>query len=147
VRDLHRHIFRLLIHVLPSPVNEDSMRALGSDVAFQAFIMMFMAALRAGVLNVEHIGTFLAHFGYLGPAYDSCLRDLPWVLQDAGIYSGEADEVQEVVGQALRDVSLSHEKFRESTVPELIFMQMPCSHSRCISNPLHPQRNLHRPCF
>lgn len=67
--------------------------------------MLFITALRSGVLDAQHSATFLSHFGYLGSSYDLCLRDLPWILQDEGIYNNEADMVQSVVAQALQDVS------------------------------------------
>ncbi len=103
--------------------------------------MIFIAALRAGVMDVHHSAIFLSHFGHLGPAYDSCLRELPYVLQDEGIYNSNADTVQQVVGTALQDVSGR----REGDISHIFNRRLPYSLLSLISSLMPTTANPGKP--
>lgn len=72
---------------------------------FHQLVSVFVAAVRTGVLDVEHAKEPLSHYGRFGSTYDAIAKKLVDVLRDEGIYNKEADTVQHVAGSALQEVS------------------------------------------
>jgi cohesin complex subunit SA-1/2 len=76
-----------------------------SELLFLQLASVFVAAIRTGVLEVEHAKEPLAHYGRFGPTYDAIVKKLVDVLRDEGIYNRESDMVQAVASMALQSVS------------------------------------------
>jgi cohesin complex subunit SA-1/2 len=74
---------------------------------FHSLVSVFVAAIRTGVLEVEHAKEPLAHYGRFGITYDAIVKKLVDVLRDEGIYNREADTVQNIAASALQDVSIT----------------------------------------
>ncbi|OCF34452.1 cohesin complex subunit SA-1/2 [Kwoniella heveanensis BCC8398] len=72
------------------------------DLPFLRFTAVFVAAIRVGVLEVEHAKEPLARYGRFGASYDGIVKKLVDVLRDEGLYNKEADTVQHVAGAALQ---------------------------------------------
>ncbi|WVF68116.1 hypothetical protein IAT40_002879 [Kwoniella sp. CBS 6097] len=77
-------------------------RDVEEDLPFLQYTAVFVAAIRVGVLEVEHAKEPLAHYGRFGPSYDGIVKKLVDVLRDEGLYNKEADTVQHVAGAALQ---------------------------------------------
>jgi cohesin complex subunit SA-1/2 len=75
-----------------------------SELLFLQLVSVFVAAIRTGVLEVEHAKEPLAHYGRFGPTYDAIVKKLVDVLRDEGIYNRESDMVQAVASMALQSV-------------------------------------------
>jgi cohesin complex subunit SA-1/2 len=76
-----------------------------TELLFLQLVSVFVAAIRTGVLEVEHAKEPLAHYGRFGPTYDAIVKKLVDVLRDEGIYNRESDMVQAVASMALQSVS------------------------------------------
>lgn len=76
-----------------------------TELLFLQLVSVFVAAIRTGVLDVEHAKEPLAHYGRFGPTYDAIVKQLVDVLRDEGIYNRESDMVQAVASMALQSVS------------------------------------------
>ncbi|WWC92113.1 uncharacterized protein L201_007067 [Kwoniella dendrophila CBS 6074] len=72
------------------------------DLSFLQLTSILVAAIRKGVLEVEHAKEPLAHFGRFGLTYDAIVRKLVDALRDEGIYNKESETVQHVAGSALQ---------------------------------------------
>ncbi|KAK6906813.1 hypothetical protein I203_100800 [Kwoniella mangroviensis CBS 8507] len=72
------------------------------DLAFLQLTSTLVAAIRKGVLEVEHAKEPLAHVGRLGQTYDAIVKKLVDALRDEGIYNKESETVQHVAGSALQ---------------------------------------------
>ncbi|WWC72404.1 uncharacterized protein I206_106366 [Kwoniella pini CBS 10737] len=72
------------------------------DITFLQLTSVLVAAIRKGVLEVEHAKEPLAHFGRLGSTYDAIVKKLVDALRDEGIYNKESETVQHVAGSALQ---------------------------------------------
>ncbi|OCF78437.1 cohesin complex subunit SA-1/2 [Kwoniella mangroviensis CBS 8886] len=72
------------------------------DLAFLQLTSTLVAAIRKGVLEVEHAKEPLAHAGRLGQTYDAIVKKLVDALRDEGIYNKESETVQHVAGSALQ---------------------------------------------
>ena len=75
-------------------------------MGFYQQLAVMIAAIRTGVLDIEHAKEPLSHFGRFGPSsmYDAITRKLVDVLRDEGIYNRQSTEVQAVCSQALQTV-------------------------------------------
>lgn len=71
-------------------------------------VYAFMRAIRAGAIHPRHSSTLLAHYGRLGPAFDSCSKAVVDVLREEGMNKKNGEVVVAVVSQALREVSYLH---------------------------------------
>ncbi len=78
--------------------------AINRDLLFLQIVSVYVAAIRCGVLDVEHAKLPLSHYGRFGMGYDAVCKKLVDVLKDEGIYNRESDTVQHVVADALQDV-------------------------------------------
>ena len=68
-------------------------------------VSAFVAAIRCGVLEVDHASEVLSYYRTFGDLYDLIVRKLLDVLRDEGIYNKEGTIVQHVIGTALQNVS------------------------------------------
>ncbi|WWC65419.1 uncharacterized protein I303_108037 [Kwoniella dejecticola CBS 10117] len=80
----------------------DEASAIPEDLTFLQLTSIMVAAIRKGVLEIEHAKEPLAHFGRLGPTYDAIVKKLVDALRDEGIYNKESETVQHVAGSALQ---------------------------------------------
>jgi cohesin complex subunit SA-1/2 len=85
----------------------------GGQLDFYKQVASLVAAVRTGVLEVEHAREPLAHVGRLGATYDAIARKLVDVLRDEGIYNRQADTIQHVAISALQSVSYLPARFLE----------------------------------
>ncbi|WRT70504.1 uncharacterized protein IL334_007502 [Kwoniella shivajii] len=72
------------------------------DIKFLHLSSILVAAIRKGVLEIEHAKEPLSHYGRLGSTYDAVVRKLVDALRDEGIYNKESETVQHVAGSALQ---------------------------------------------
>lgn len=61
--------------------------------------------MRTGVIQVRHGAVLLAHYGRLGPAFDSCAKLVIEILKDEGLLGEHGQLIVLVVTQAMKEVS------------------------------------------
>lgn len=78
---------------------------LEKEYVFIGVMATFLRAICANVIHVRHGAIFLAHYGRLGPTFDTCSKAIVDVLRDEGMYKNNGEVVATVVTQALQEVS------------------------------------------
>lgn len=68
----------------------------------------YLRAIRAGAIHVRHGAILLAHYGRLGPAFDSCSKVVVDVLREEGMYNNNGEVVATVIIQAIEEVGELH---------------------------------------
>jgi cohesin complex subunit SA-1/2 len=81
---------------------------LEQEYVFIDVISTFLRAIRAGAIHVRHGATLLAHYGRLGPAFDTCSKVVVDLLKEEGMLNDNAELVVLVVIQAMKEVRLCH---------------------------------------
>ena len=69
-------------------------------------VSVFLQAICAGAVQIRHGAVLLAHYGRLGPTFDSCTKALVDVLRSEGMYQDNGRLAAEVIVQAMREVRL-----------------------------------------
>ncbi|KAF5365253.1 hypothetical protein D9758_005390 [Tetrapyrgos nigripes] len=66
-------------------------------------ISTLLRAIRAGAIHVRHGATLLAHYGRLGPSFDSCSKMMVDMLKEEGMVNDNAELVVLVITQAMKE--------------------------------------------
>ncbi|KAJ3790131.1 hypothetical protein GGU10DRAFT_383650 [Lentinula aff. detonsa] len=86
-----------------SEVDPISRPLLEQEYIFIDVMSTFLRAMRTGVIHVRHGAVLLAHYGRLGPAFDSCAKVVIDVLKDEGLTADNGQLVVLVVTQAMKE--------------------------------------------
>ena len=68
-------------------------------------ISTFLRAIRTGVIQVRHGDVLLAHYGRLGPAFDSCTKVIIDILKEEGLSNDNSQLIVLVIIQTMKEVS------------------------------------------
>ncbi|KAJ4490347.1 hypothetical protein J3R30DRAFT_3693942 [Lentinula aciculospora] len=91
-----------------SEVDFASRPLLEQEYVFIDVISTFLRAMRTGVIQVRHGAVLLAHYGRLGPAFDSCAKLVVDVLKDEGLPGDNGQLIVLVVTQAMKEAYNVH---------------------------------------
>ncbi|GAW03352.1 mitotic cohesin complex [Lentinula edodes] len=91
-----------------SEVDFASRPLLEQEYVFIDVISTFLRAMRTGVIQVRHGAVLLAHYGRLGPAFDSCAKLVIEILKDEGLLGEHGQLIVLVVTQAMREAFNVH---------------------------------------
>ncbi|KAJ3814593.1 hypothetical protein F5876DRAFT_62181 [Lentinula aff. lateritia] len=86
-----------------SEVDFASRPLLEQEYVFIDVISTFLRAMRTGVIQVRHGAVLLAHYGRLGPAFDSCAKLVIEILKDEGLLGEHGQLIVLVVTQAMKE--------------------------------------------
>ncbi|KAJ3862613.1 hypothetical protein EV359DRAFT_44818 [Lentinula novae-zelandiae] len=91
-----------------SEVDFASRPLLEQEYVFIDVISTFLRAMRIGVIQVRHGAVLLAHYGRLGPAFDSCAKLVIEILKDEGLLGEHGQLIVLVVTQAMKEAFNVH---------------------------------------
>lgn len=73
---------------------------------FMTIMATFLRVIHTGDVHVRHGAIILAHYGRLGPSFDSCAKTVVDVLKAEGLGNDNGQLIVLVITQAMKEVSV-----------------------------------------